>query len=110
MTVVGVNNQNRDICPAKVHRVNFLGSFSQSYLLECNLLVDTGASVNIWDEVTHRKIGSTAIKYPEKPHLVPYGGVHKIDVLGVCELRVVTAEESCIHNFCIVKGNRGGLI
>lgn len=99
----------------EVHRVNFVGTKTPRVSVkvngfECDLLVDTGASVNILDEATHRKIGSPAIKYREKPHLVPYGGGHKIDVLGVCELRVETDTKSSMHNFCIVKGNHGGLI
>ncbi|KAJ8299252.1 hypothetical protein KUTeg_023312, partial [Tegillarca granosa] len=99
----------------EVHRVNFVGTKTPRVSvkvngLECDLLVDTGASVNILDEATHRKIGSPAIKYREKPHLVPYGGGHKIDVLGVCELRVETDTKSSMHNFGIVKGNHGGLI
>ncbi|KAJ8310236.1 hypothetical protein KUTeg_012101, partial [Tegillarca granosa] len=99
----------------EVHRVNFVDTKTPRVSvkvngLEYDLLVDTGASVNILDEATHRIIGSPAIKYREKPHLVPYGGGHKIDVLGVCELRVETDTKSSMHNFCIVKGNHGGLI
>ncbi|KAJ8314428.1 hypothetical protein KUTeg_006578 [Tegillarca granosa] len=56
----------------EVHRVNFVGTKTPRVSvkvngLECDLLVDTGASVNILNEATHRKIGSPAIKYREKP-------------------------------------------
>ncbi|KAJ8319615.1 hypothetical protein KUTeg_002832 [Tegillarca granosa] len=68
----------------EVQRVNFVGSKTPKVSvknngLECKFLVDTSASVNILNEATH----PTAIKYCEKTHFVPYGGGHKINVLGV---------------------------
>ena len=42
--------------------------------IKCDMLIDTGASVNILDEQTYHKVGSPKLQRKNIPHLYPYGG------------------------------------
>ena len=42
--------------------------------IKCDMLIDTGASVNILDEQTYHKEGSPKLQRKNIPHLHPYGG------------------------------------
>ena len=76
----------------------------------CNLLLDTGATVNLLDEKTHEKIGAPKLTKGKSPTLLPYGGSAPIKVVGQCELTVETNHSIDSDTFYVVKGNSGALL
>lgn len=78
--------------------------------VKCSMLIDTGASVNILDEKTYKKIGSPKLQKRNIPPLYPYGGSQSLNVKGHCQVTVETANKIDTHKFYVVKGDHGSLI
>jgi hypothetical protein len=78
--------------------------------VSCKVLLDTGASVNILDEDTYRKVGTPVLEKKNTPRLLPYGGGQPLKVLGKCELVIETTDKLECHMFIVVKGNSGSLL
>ena len=78
--------------------------------VKCNMLVDTGASVNILDNKTYQKIGSPKLQKKNISQLYPYGGSQPLKVRGSCQLTIETSNKIDTYKFYVVSGNHGALI
>ena len=74
------------------------------------ILVDTGASINIIDQSTYERIGLLKVKRDKGPKLLPYGGSNPLKTLGTLKLHVETKTRQDIFKFHLVEGNYGSLI
>ncbi|CAG2223866.1 unnamed protein product [Mytilus edulis] len=75
----------------------------------CSMMIDTGATVNILDDKTHKNIGSPKLNKNDIK-LLPYGGGKPLEVTGACELGVETKHKYGVHKFYVVRGGHGALI
>jgi hypothetical protein len=75
----------------------------------CTMMIDTGATVNILDDKTHKNIGSPKLNRNDT-QLLPYGGGKPLEVTGACGLEVETKDKYGAHKFYVVKGGHGALI
>ena len=73
-------------------------------------MVDTGASVNILDEQTHRSIGGPKLTKRNLPNLHPYGGGPPLQVSGMCDIVIETTRKMAIHKFHVVQWDHGTLL
>ena len=78
--------------------------------IKSEILLDTGASVNILDECTYEHIGKPALTKHVKPKLYPYGGGKPLNVIGKCVVTIETKSMIDCHDFYVVKGHHGSLI
>ena len=78
--------------------------------VECRLMIDTGASVNILDENTYSQIGKPKLNKRDPIQLVPYGGGKPLTVMGRCAVMVETKRNVQCHEFHVVKGYNGTLL
>ena len=74
------------------------------------ILVDTGASINIIDQSTYERIGLPKVKRDKGPKLLPYGGGNPLKTLGTLKRHVETKTRHDICKFHLVEGNYGSLI
>jgi hypothetical protein len=75
----------------------------------CTMMIDTGATVNILDDKTHKNIGSPKLNRNDT-QLLPYGGGKPLEVTGACGIEVETKDKYGAHKFYVVKGGHGALI
>ena len=75
-----------------------------------NVMIDTGASVNVMDEATYAKIRKPALVRHRGPRIMPYGGGTSLNVLGVCDVTIESKSTIQCHRFHVVKGAHGSLI
>lgn len=75
-----------------------------------DLLVDTGASINIIDQITYERIGSPKVKKYKGQKLLPYGGGDPLKTYGTLRIHVETKTKHDICKFHLVEGNYGSLI
>ena len=75
-----------------------------------NILVDTGASVNILDELTYKNIGKPTLSTETVPQLYPYGSSKSLRVMGQCHIPVKTKQVTQQHIFYVVQGSNGSLL
>ena len=78
--------------------------------VDVNIMVDTGASVNILDEGTYGKIGNPKLTTRKPVRLMPYGGGPPLTVIGRCTVTVETRREIQCHDFLVVKNGNGALL
>ena len=78
--------------------------------INTSLLVDTGSTVNIIDENTHKQLGQPKLKKGPEPNLYPYGNSSPLHVLGQREIVVETKSQLQCHKFYVTKGKHGSLI
>ena len=97
-----------------VYMVNKLPNCPPTCLVEIegqrlNIMIDTGASVNLIDEITYGKIirhGKRRLEKPER-HIYSYGSSVPLPVLGTFVTTVETPDVSTVAKLHIVKGNLG---
>ena len=65
---------------------------------DVKLLLDSGSSVNILDEMTYRKIGKPKLR-KGKAVLTPYGGNGTIKVIGTCDLTLFRNQPVVFHDY-----------
>ena len=78
--------------------------------INTSLLVDTGSTVNILDEQTHKQLGQLKLKKGLEPNLYRYGNSSPLHVLGQCEIVVETKSQLQCHKFYVTEGDHGSLI
>ena len=78
--------------------------------VECRLMIDTGASVNILDENTFSQIGKPKLNKRDPIQLMPYGGGKPLTVMGRCAVVVETKRNIQCHEFHVVRGDNGTLL
>ena len=78
--------------------------------VECRLMIDTGASVNILDENTYSQIGKPKLNKRDPIQLMPYGGGKPLTVMGRCAVMVETKRNIQCHEFHVVKDDNGTLL
>ena len=78
--------------------------------VDVNIMVDTGASVNILDEGTYGNIGNPKLTTRKPVRLMPYGGGPALTVIGRCTVTVETRREIQCHDFHVVKNGNGALL
>ena len=78
--------------------------------IKSEILLDTGASVNILDECTYEHIGKPALTKHVKPKLYPYGGGKPLNLIGKCVVTIETKSMIDCHDLYVVKGHHGSLI
>ena len=78
--------------------------------ISCQLIIDTGSTVNLLDEETYKKVGKPRLSKHGVRRLQPYGGGPPLQVLGQCELTVETSKQIQYHKFYVVSGNHGALL
>ena len=77
-----------------------------------NIMIDTGASVNLIDETTYAKItrhGKRRLEKPER-HIFSYGSSVPLTVLGTFVTTIETPDVSTVAKLHVVKGNFGNLL
>lgn len=113
-TTFSQNDSDSDYCYGirTQSEVNSLkGPFVKAKLNDCEvkLLVDSGSSVDILDETTHRRIGKPKLR-KGKMTLTPYGGKGEIKVIGTCDLAMETSRSYSMRQFHVVEGEGGSLL
>ena len=78
--------------------------------VKCELMIDTGASVNILDQRAYKKVGLPKLMTRRMPKLFPYGGGPALDVIGQCELFVEANSKVQKHKFYVVPGDSGSIM
>ena len=75
------------------------------------MIIDTGASVNLLDEKTFRRIncGNTALK-PAHTKIYSYGSKAPLPLLGTLSATVTSSNISTNTQLHVVKGNTGNLL
>ena len=78
-----------------------------------NVIIDSGASVNIIDEHTFkllaRKNGHLRLRQPES-NIFPYGSNYQLPILGMITAAIQFQSTSLKSNFYIAKGSSGNLL
>ena len=77
-----------------------------------NLMIDTGASVNLIDETTYRKInrrGERRLEKAERP-IYSYGSSAPLPVIGTFVTMIKPPDVSTVAKLHVVKGNFGNLL
>ena len=75
-----------------------------------NMMIETGASVNVMDEATYAKIRESTLVRHRGPRIMPYGGGTSLNVLGVCDVSIESKSAIQCHRFHVVNGTHGSLI
>ncbi|CAB4016981.1 Retrovirus-related Pol poly from transposon [Paramuricea clavata] len=77
-----------------------------------NIMIDTGASVNLIDETTYRKINRHGERRLEKAqrHIYSYGSSVPLPVLGTFITTIKTPDMSTVAKLHVVKGSFGNLL
>ena len=75
-----------------------------------NVMADTGASVNILDEVTFGKLRTKAKLSRTKKKIFPFGSNKPLPLVGKCSCEVETEKKFSVETFFIVKGTSGCLV
>ncbi|XP_060552185.1 uncharacterized protein LOC132713564 [Ruditapes philippinarum] len=78
--------------------------------VQVNVLVDSGASVNILDENTYSIIGKPKLSNRNLPKLLPYGSQSPLKIIGKCKLTIEKQKIISVETFYIVQGRHGSLI
>ena len=109
------DDSDSDYCYSIHHAVNSVKTALPEINLKLDnvkttLLVDTGSTVNIIDEKTHKQLGQPQLKKGSQPNLYPYGNDTPLHVLGQCEILIETKSQLQCHIFYVTKGNHGSLI
>jgi hypothetical protein len=79
--------------------------------VKCQMTIDTGASVNIIDETTYKRLSQPTLKKKQLTKcLFPYGSGQPLRVIGRCDLLVETSKKIQSHEFYIVPGDHGSLL
>ena len=74
---------------------------------KCDLLVDTGASVNVMDEKTFRQIPSNPKLEKTSVKVYPYNSNNPVKLLGKFEATVETKKRITVATFYVTEGNSG---
>ena len=74
------------------------------------MMIDTGASVNVMDEETYDKIHKPTLLRHRGPRFMPYGGGTSLNVLGVCDVTLESKSAIQCHRFHVIKDAHGSLV
>eukprot|EP00795_Rhopilema_esculentum_P006556 gene6556-12053_t len=77
---------------------------------KCDLLVDTGASVNILDEETFSQIPSDPKLEKTTVKVYPYNSNSPVTLLGKFQATVETKKRITVATFYVTEGNSGSLL
>ena len=77
---------------------------------QCDLLVDTGASVNIFDEETLRQIPSDPKLDKTSVKVYPYNNNSPVKFLGKFQTTMETKKRITVATFYVTEGNAGSLL
>ena len=72
------------------------------------MMIDTGASVNMMDELTYEMIRKPALMRHRGPRIMPYGGGTRSG--GGCDVTLESKSAIQCHRFHVIKGAHGSLI
>ena len=77
-----------------------------------SIMIDSGASVNLIDETTYRKLNRHREGRLEKPerHIYSYGSTAPLPILGTFVTTIETPDASTVAKLHVVKGNFGNLL
>ena len=78
--------------------------------LQCQLLVDTGASVNVLDESTYNSLSSTTKLDKPSVKIYPYNSHNPVELLGKLQATVETKNRVTVATFYVTKGNSGSIL
>lgn len=109
----GLNEQNEQ--QNEEHFVSVVGKQTPKVTIkvnniDCELMIDTGATVNILDENTYQQLGKPKLSKHGIKHLHPYGGGPPLEIKGRCELVVESSKKMQCHSFYVVSGSYGALL
>ena len=74
------------------------------------IMADTGASVNILDELSYDKLETKPKLFKVNEKIFPYGSNTPLPVIGKCQCEIETAKKFGVETFFVVKGKAGCLV
>ena len=74
------------------------------------IMADTGASVNILDELSYNKLETKPKLFKANEKIFPYGSNTPLPVIDKCQCEIETAKKFSVETFFVVKGKAGCLV
>ena len=102
-TISFTGRENTKKRPPPICNVNIEG-------VEITALIDTGASVNVIDEVQFEKLSPRPVITPTSACIYTYGGTTPLPLRGVIQVKVVSEDRSTIARFHVTEGRTGTLL